>query len=94
MTLSDSISVNTWSSAPDYERMLDIYDVALPFEMNWPRSRAMAACKEFLEVLLQQALGESAATAASAVVDSRWAPLVRQGRIKLDAVLVRHVRGS
>ena len=88
VTLSDSISVNTWSTAPDYERMLAIYEVGLPFETTWPRAKILAAATEFLDVLLVAAVGETALEAADAIIESRWRPLYVTGRLKLDAILV------
>ena len=31
MTLSDSISINAWSSAPDHEIILDVYEMPVSF---------------------------------------------------------------
>ena len=51
----------------------------------------MAAAAEFLTVVVNNALGEDLKYVARFIVETRWLPLVKMRKIKLDIVLEKFI---
>ncbi|XP_064405829.1 HSPB1-associated protein 1-like isoform X2 [Halichondria panicea] len=51
-TLEESVSVNVWSDAPEYDLINQVYSLPIPFEDSWSTEEKVVATKIYISMIL------------------------------------------
>ncbi|EGD73538.1 hypothetical protein PTSG_05244 [Salpingoeca rosetta] len=79
-TLSDSISFNVWTDAPEYVDIHAIYQQPVPLEATWSRAQLLHSALLFLHAVCMRAQGRSC---GEAVYTQRYHHLLASNSLKL-----------
>eukprot|EP00808_Paulinella_micropora_P006014 g60212.t1 len=58
-TVENSIAVNVWSDAPEYDIMNQLYESPIPFEEDWPKDKLALASHAYLSFILSRHVPDS-----------------------------------
>lgn len=92
-TLSESVSVNVWSDAPEYALLDRIYSLPVPFEEEWAWQDLLVATKLYLDMVTASlVMGPPSLFVRSHLLEQRYNPLVSSNSLAVNDTIVHSLR--